>query len=148
MSDRKTSHQIARELLALPDLPVFHYDPSFEDRAGDDGNPSFGEVSVCVVDDSDGMSAEEIEKLRAKGDFVGKFISLEGDQLPEMDRPELTDPVRLAKIFADWEREYRESPDAFMSAVQQRAANLGEYGDLAAACFLEMFSRLRQKGEA
>lgn len=148
MSDRKTSHQIARELLALPDLPTFHYDPSFVDRADNEENPSFGEVSVCLVDACEGMSAEEIEEMREEGGFVGKFISLEGDQLPEMDRPELTDPVRLAKIFADWEREYRENPDAFMSAVQQRAASLGEYGDLAAACFLEMFARLRQKGEA
>jgi len=27
----KTSHDLARELLAAPDLPVFHYDPSRDD---------------------------------------------------------------------------------------------------------------------
>ena len=46
----KTAHQLARELLALPDMPVFHFDPSCAGFNADD-DTSIGEPRAEVVDD-------------------------------------------------------------------------------------------------
>lgn len=66
----KTAHQFARELLALPDLPIYHFDPSCagyddEDDTGisppvaeveepkpftnDDGEPAMTDAFICIV---------------------------------------------------------------------------------------------------
>ena len=69
----KTSHQLAQELLALPDLPVFHFDPSWIDgeesphaltepvaelnepeaNPEEDGGPSQPFISICGNVDHD-----------------------------------------------------------------------------------------------
>lgn len=72
----KTSHQLARELLALPDLPCFHFDPS---RAGcdDERDTSTSEPRVEVVD----VDEPELPDVNEDGQkILKKFITVNGDQ--------------------------------------------------------------------
>ncbi len=60
----KTSHQLAAELLAGPDLPVFHFDPSL---AGYD------------EEHDTSLSEPQIEIVKADGENVGQdFITICG----------------------------------------------------------------------
>lgn len=74
-----TSHALARELLAGPDLPIFHFDPS---RAGADPerDSSLSVPDVEVNDPREGLTKLEIEDLEANGHNMGKFITLSGAQ--------------------------------------------------------------------
>lgn len=66
----KTTHSLARELLSLPDVPVFHMDPSlvaFESGDPDDGNISTSAPILELVE----LSAEEVgDDERALKTFV------------------------------------------------------------------------------
>ena len=68
----KTSHQLARELLAGPDLPIFHFDPS---RAGMDGerDTSLAEARTEVCDDGEHIAEP--------------FIIVHGDDAEPHDEP-------------------------------------------------------------
>lgn len=78
MSNHKTAHQLARELLAGPDLPIWHFDPS---RAGidDELDTSLSIPEVQVTDPTDGLTAEEIQENKDAGCYTGKFITICGD---------------------------------------------------------------------
>jgi hypothetical protein len=83
---QKTSHQLARELLAGPDLPIWHFDPSFEEACTDEDNHTLGDIECEVVDATEGMDEEEVAEVMAEGGFVGRFIMLCGDQPAAKDR--------------------------------------------------------------
>jgi hypothetical protein len=51
----------------------------------------------------------------------------------------------LADIFEEWERKYRENPDAFMGDEERRAENPQTYGELCAAFFLKVRTGLLEK---
>lgn len=78
----KTSHQLARELLSRPDLPVFHFDPS---RAGlgDESDTSLSEPKAQVNDPTEGLTPGEIREFKDEGCYLGKFITLCGDDDPQ-----------------------------------------------------------------
>lgn len=63
-----TSHQLAAKLLAHPDLPVFHFDPSLVDY--ESGDPEDGNVS---------LSTPEVTVYEADGeDIKQSFIEIAG----------------------------------------------------------------------
>jgi hypothetical protein len=74
----KTSHQLARELLAGPDLPCWHFDPS---RAGldDEQDTSLSVPDVQVVDPADGLSFEAMRDAQESEHDLRPFITLSGD---------------------------------------------------------------------
>ena len=76
----KTAHELARELLAGPDLPIWHLDPSrfSETVAGEDA--SLSEPRVKIEDTTEGQSPETSAAEKAEGYYVGKFITISGDQ--------------------------------------------------------------------
>lgn len=41
----------------------------------------------------------------------------------------------LARIFEEWERQYRETPERFMAAAEQAGLELATYGENAAFTF-------------
>lgn len=84
----KTSHEFARELLALPDLPIFHLDPSFADRCDEESDYTLGAPSATVEKPIENMTLEEIEQSKERGFCLCPFITISGDQLPDYDRPE------------------------------------------------------------
>lgn len=73
-----TSHQLAAKLLSLPDLPVFHFDPS---RAGcdDERDTSLSEPVVQTNDAIEGLPPETIADLKEEGCFTGQFITICGE---------------------------------------------------------------------
>lgn len=91
MKNLKTSHEFARELLALPDLTIMHLDPSFADACDEETNYTLGVPTAEVVDPTLGLhdDAEALEALRDAG--VGRFITISGDQPEECDRKEPND---------------------------------------------------------
>ena len=79
----KTAHQLARELLAGTDLPIYHFDPS---RAGidDDYDTSLSEPVVEKNDNREWMSAEEVsDGVNGDGIKVGEWLTICGDIDPE-----------------------------------------------------------------
>lgn len=75
----KTSHEFAKELLAGPDLPIFHFDPS---RAGmdDENDTSLSEPLVEHVT----FSPEEVAQIKDDADDLGReplseFLTIGGD---------------------------------------------------------------------
>lgn len=89
----KTAHELARELLAGPDLPIFHFDPSYVDASSVEENLTTSWVSVDIVDTIEDVSEEEINeaKQRVEDDgleFVPQFIILAGTQDEQFDRKE------------------------------------------------------------
>lgn len=75
----KTTHQLARELLALPDLPVFHFDPS---RAGcdDERDTSLSVPDVQRNDAAGGLDDEDVAIAKEEGHYMGEFFTICGDQ--------------------------------------------------------------------
>lgn len=75
----KTTHQLARELLALPDLPVFHFDPS---RAGldDENDTSLSEPKLDRDDASGGLDEADIAEFKEEGRYMGEFVTISGEQ--------------------------------------------------------------------
>lgn len=71
----KTTHQLARELLALPDIPVFHFDPSFADACTDDDDKTVGTPSVEVQDTEPNEVGAQM-----------RYATIVGDQPEEDDR--------------------------------------------------------------
>lgn len=75
----KTSHQLARELLALPNIPVYHFDPS---RAGmdDESDTSLSIPKAEICDAMHDMTPQEIAEYRADypDAFTGQFITIVG----------------------------------------------------------------------
>lgn len=65
----KTAHQLARELLALPDVLVYHTDPSFIDACDQETDYTLGATIVELVD---------LPEWR--------FITICGDQPEDRDR--------------------------------------------------------------
>jgi len=84
MKTLKTSHEFARELLALPDLTIMHLDPSFADACDEETDRTLGIPTAEVVDPFVGLDEETIEEFKDSG--VGKFITISGDQPEEYDR--------------------------------------------------------------
>ena len=78
----KTSHQLARELLAGPDLPVWHFDPS---RAGldDEIDTSLSELRIEKSDSRNGVDPEDIEEFEREGCYMGEFLTICGEIDPE-----------------------------------------------------------------
>lgn len=74
----KTSHQLARELLAGPDLPIWHFDPS---RAGlDYTDSSLSEPEITHDDTRLVFTEDEVEEMREGGAYMGPFITISGEQ--------------------------------------------------------------------
>jgi len=89
----KTSHQLARELLAGPDLPIWHFDPS---RAGiSDVDSSLSEPEIAQDDSRWGLEEDEVEAARSEGTYMGEFITISGDQDPEGEAMTDTERDRL-----------------------------------------------------
>lgn len=83
----KTAHQLARELLKGPDLPIYHFDPS---RAGmgDEDDPSLTEPKIERVNPRDGMSAREIKEAREEGYSLKPFLTIgDSSDLKVEDEP-------------------------------------------------------------
>ena len=78
----KTSHQLARELLAGPDLPIHHFDPS---RAGidDEIDTSLSEPRIEKSDSRNGVDTEDIEEFEREGCYMGEFLTICGEIDPE-----------------------------------------------------------------
>lgn len=74
----KTAHQFASELLAGPDLPIWHFDPS---RAGtdDERDTSISEPEVQENDPTEGLTEEEIAEAKEERCSTGKFLTICGD---------------------------------------------------------------------
>lgn len=72
-----TSHQLARKLFELPDLPIFHYDPSL--TAYESGDPEDGNVSLSTPD----ISVNEVD---GEG-ILQSFIMIAG-QNAELEEPD------------------------------------------------------------
>lgn len=76
----KTAHQLARELLAGPDLPIWHFDPS---RAGmdDERDTSLAEPEVQENDAALDMTPEQLTELKDEHPeaYIGKFLTIVGD---------------------------------------------------------------------
>ena len=91
----KTSHQLARELLAGPDMPIWHFDPSraglsdetdsglsvpeiFYESPDEPDDPKF--ITVCGETDQDGeaMSDSESELRVAAQNVLDHAVALEG----------------------------------------------------------------------
>lgn len=74
----KTAHQFARELLAGPDLPVFHFDPS---RAGmdDERDTACEAPKIERVNPRVGMSKAEIKDALEEGYTLKPFLKIVSD---------------------------------------------------------------------
>lgn len=83
---RRTAHEFARELLALPDLPLYHFDPSFADACDEETDYALGRPTASVDDPCEGLTAGEISDAKANGFDMGKHITICGDQPEDMDR--------------------------------------------------------------
>lgn len=57
-----------------------------------------------------------------------------------------TTTARIAIIFGEWQRRYREDPDAFMADWQIAAEGIEEYGEGAAHYFLKLGAELDAAG--
>lgn len=75
----KTAHQLARELLAGPDLTIFHFDPS---------------CAGFNADDDTSISSPVVETVEGEKDEDGKpyppFLTIVGNQHHEHDLEEGT----------------------------------------------------------
>jgi hypothetical protein len=80
----KTAHQLARELLAGPDLPIYHFDPS---RAGmaDESDPSLSDPKIQRVNPRDAMSKQEIRDAREEGYSLKPFLTIVDSSSVEVD---------------------------------------------------------------
>lgn len=101
----KTSHQLARELLAGPDLPCFHFDPS---RAGMDDERDTS-LSLPIAELTD-LTAEEHDRdeVEPATEQIEKFIIIHGDGGEPHEEPgafaELTIESLLAMEFITREK--------------------------------------------
>lgn len=82
----KTAHQFARELLAGPDLPIFHFDPSFADACDEESDYTLGTPTAEVVDPREGIDQDEADSMESDGVSMGKFVTISGDQAVCFDR--------------------------------------------------------------
>jgi hypothetical protein len=97
LAPMKTTHQLAQELLALPNLPVWHFDPS---RAGlDDERDTSLSVPTVEVDDSrDGLDDDDVATFEAEGAYMGKFVTVCGDT--DKDGEAVNGVAELARLKA------------------------------------------------
>ena len=74
----KTAHQLARELFAGPDLPIYHFDPS---RAGTDSevDTSISTPKIELVDQKKDLSAAEIVEADLNEFDLSPFLTIVGD---------------------------------------------------------------------
>ncbi len=103
----KTAHQLARELLAGPDLPIFHFDPS---RAGMDeeadtatsdpiveivkpDDETVKEPFITICGDNEGEEAQESVPLNVA--FAARLLMSDPETHEEL-RP-VADPVDAAR---------------------------------------------------
>lgn len=100
--NQKTAHELARELLAGPDLPIYHFDPS---RAGmdDEADTSISAVVVEVVepDAERGITAPFITIC---GDYD---LREEMDLYAEMAKARKLRPALVGLVGCDGEAELR-----------------------------------------
>ena len=101
----KTAHQLASELLAGPDLPIWHFDPS---RAGLDAerDTSLGEPEVEENDAAEGLDEEQIAEAKEERCYTGKFLTICGETDAEGEAKsehevELEDLLRSACAIAE-----------------------------------------------
>ena len=98
----KTAHELARELLAGPDLPIYHFDPS---RAGmdDEDDTSIAAVVIEVVgpDAERGITAPFITIC---GDYD---LQEELDLFAEMAKARKLRPALVSLVGCDGEAELR-----------------------------------------
>lgn len=57
-----------------------------------------------------------------------------------------TTTARVAIIFSEWQRRYRDEPDAFMADWEMAAEGIEEYGEGAARYFLKLGAELDAAG--
>jgi hypothetical protein len=98
----KTSHQFARDLLAGPDLPIFHFDPS---RSGldDERDTGLNEPQVQENDLDAGLTEEEVAEAKEEGCLTGKFLTIcgeTGEDGEAMSRTE-SDRLNALKMLSD-----------------------------------------------
>lgn len=75
----KTAHQLARELLAGPDLPIYHFDESRAGMAADGSDPSLEDPKIDRVNPRDGMTKAEIKDALEEGYKLKPFLTLIAD---------------------------------------------------------------------
>jgi hypothetical protein len=75
----KTAHQLARELLAGPDLPIYHFDPSRADMADEGTDPSLETPKIERVNPRDGLAKREIKDALEEGYSLKPFLTIVGD---------------------------------------------------------------------
>ena len=84
-----TSHQFARSLLAMPDLPIAHFDPSYSDACDEENDYTLGEPRAEINNPLDGLTLEEVLDMQSRGFSIDNFITICGDQPPAKDRKEV-----------------------------------------------------------
>lgn len=74
----KTAHQLGRELLAGPNLPIWHFDPS---RAGTDPDQdtSLCEPTIEHCDSREGLDKDTIAAAIEEGAYMGEFLTINGE---------------------------------------------------------------------
>lgn len=94
----KTAHQLARELLTGPDLPIWHFDPS---RAGIDSDidTSLSEPDAQENDPLEDMTEEQVAEYKEEGGYAGKFLTISGenDESGEADTKSNAETTRLLR---------------------------------------------------
>lgn len=97
----KTAHQLARELLEGPDLPIFHFDPS---RAGcdDERDTSISDPEIQEVDPKDGLTDEEVAENKQEGCNTDPFLTIcgESDEDGEAMTIRESDRVRALEMLS------------------------------------------------
>lgn len=92
--NNKTSHQLARELLAGPDLIIWHFDPS---RAGlaYEIDTSLSVPEIQKNDSREGLTDEEVEDYKEEGAFMGEFLTICGEEGPDGEAMSQSEADRL-----------------------------------------------------
>lgn len=139
----KTSHQLARELLALPDLPCFHFDPSFADASDNETDETIGRPSLEVVNPRDGLTAGEIADAEAEGFLMCNFITIVGDQPKDKDREDLSWAARMVLV----ERARQRSDEGYDDAHDDKHVK-GEISAAAASYAMAASGQVKFNREA
>ena len=84
-----TSHEFVRTLLAMPDLSIAHFDPSFSDACDDENDYTLGDPRAEINNPLDGLTLEEVLDMQSRGFSIDNFITIIGDQPAEKDRKEV-----------------------------------------------------------
>jgi hypothetical protein len=54
-------------------------------------------------------------------------------------------PKQIEASFTEWERQYRESPEAFMTAQERASQSAETYGEACAPFFIQILSKIQSE---